>query len=120
MELKLKFVEEANQHSFKRKLFYQKAKKITHEILRREIEMNMVLGEVSGAERILDFILTNKKGGTPVEMDDLEAAIHMFISHGLNYVSKTYHGVEAFSIDRVLATHGYYEKEVPNERTDAE
>lgn len=118
MEIKLKFVQEANEHSFKRKLFFRNTKKITHEVLRTEIEMSMVLGEVSGAERILDFILSNKRAGTPIGGDDLEAAIHLFISHGLNYVSKTYHGVEAFSIDRVLKTHGYYDKGVSSEATE--
>jgi hypothetical protein len=101
------FVKDAQAHSFRR--ISKVPKKITPMLLRSEIEMAQVIGEVSGAERILDLII-NHKNDPNFSFDDLEAAIHVFLETGLNYVSKTYHGVQGFPLERVLKMHGYFEK----------
>lgn len=109
------FIKEAINYSFTR--IRKAPKKITPTHLAKEIEMAMALGETSGAERILDLI--NKHKDDPnFKMEDLEAAIHIFISTGLNYVSKTYQGYATFPLERVLKTHGYYKEKHDTQKTE--
>lgn len=104
------FVQGSVEYSFKRKNWLSsKTKKITHEMARKEIEVAQILGEISGVERVLDVILQLKKQHPDFTIEDVEAAIHVFLHTGLNYISESNYGVQGFSMERIMKVHGYFD-----------
>jgi uncharacterized protein (DUF433 family) len=102
------FIKEAKEFSFSRKLGMPK--KITPEFARQNIETAMILGEISGTERVLTTILDLKKTYPDFTMEDLEAALHEHLHKGLTYVSETLKIGGTFTIDRILKEYGYFDK----------
>lgn len=98
-------IKEAMFHAHTRK--ESLPKKLDALTLKGEIQVAHILGELSGVERILEFIVKKKDTLT---IADLEAEIHVYLVAGLNEVSKHYFGKPSFGIENVLRAHGYYEK----------
>jgi hypothetical protein len=108
MSNELNCVQDAIKHSFKRKMALSRSKKITHEVARKEIELAQVTGEASGAERILSVIVKAKaENNGVVNIEDLEAEIHLFVQKTLSYVSNHYYGKEIIKLEDLLKQHGY-------------
>jgi uncharacterized protein (DUF433 family) len=107
------FVKDAKDFSYNRKINFPK--KITAEYARRNVEVAMILGEVSGTERVLSMILELKKNYSDFTIEDIEAALHEHLYNGLDYISKEFNLNERFSMERILQEYGYYEKQEEKE-----
>lgn len=101
------FIQQAIEFSYKRKM--TAGKKITPEYHRKDIELSHIVGQATGAEHILATVLKCKQDPN-FNVEDLEAAIHVFIAESLSYVNKQCGKEQAFSIDTVLKVHGYLDE----------
>jgi hypothetical protein len=103
------FIMEAKEFSYSRKLKFNK--RITPELARKNIETAMILGEVSGTERVLTMILELKRLYPDFTIEDVEAALHEHLHKGLTYVAENLNIKTTFSIERILEEYGYLKKD---------
>lgn len=99
---------ESDRYAIRRKFSYkQHVKKISTEMLRQEIIIARILGELSGAERVLQSIVQNPEW----QREDIEAELHFFIKD-LNNVAATHLGAnKTIDIEDILQIHGYFKKD---------
>ena len=104
-----KVVKEHDAYASKRKFAYKRhTKKITPESLAQEISIGRVLGELSGAERILRAIVENKDW----TREDIEAELHLFIE-SLSEISSLYlKGKKVVDLNNILEIYGYFGKDM--------
>ena len=85
----------------------KKTKKVTFKMLKDEVIGSRLLGELSGAEKILQAIVDNKDW----DRDMIEAELHTFIVE-LNNLACEYLKLNTLvGVEDILREYGYYEKD---------
>lgn len=98
----------ASNYAERRKYSYKKyTKKSILELLRNEIQTGVILGELSGAERLLKAIVDNQDW----DRSDIEAELHLFISNLNNVVSEYLNSNTMVDLEDILEMYGYSSKE---------
>ena len=82
-------------------------KKVTPENLRKEVMLARILGEMSGAERVISSLVANPDW----DRDDLEVAIHQFVVDCADNAAKVMGEVNLIGINDVLEAHNYYKND---------
>ena len=82
-------------------------KKITSSILKEEIIAARILGEMSGAEKLLNAIVDNKDW----DRGDIEAELHIYIKDLNNMVCEYLHSNRLLEVDDILKAYNYIEED---------
>jgi len=100
-------VSQNEDYAIRRKFAYkQVTKKVNLTTLYEEIAIARVLGELSGAERLLRAIVENKDW----DRETIEAELHIFIENLSEIGSKYLEGKKTFELDDILEMYGYFGK----------
>ena len=81
-------------------------KKITLKMLEEELVIARMVGELSGAERVLKAVINNKEWSK----EDIEAELHLFIKDVYNTISGQINHNKKIDIEDVLKIYEYYNK----------
>jgi len=101
-------VDQNTDYAVRRKFAYKKiTKKVTLEVLSAEIAMARILGELSGAERILQAIVDNKDW----DREMIEAELHFFVESLAEIGSVYLEGKKTIGLEDILKMYGYYGKD---------
>jgi len=101
-------VNQNRDYAIRRKFAYKKiTKKVTLEVLSSEIAIARILGELSGAERILEAIVYNKDW----TREDIEAQLHLFIESLAEIGSVYLEGKKTIELEDILEMYNYFDKD---------
>jgi hypothetical protein len=81
-------------------------KKVSQEDLRKEVAVARILGEMSGAERVISSLVANPEW----DRETLEAELHMFVVNCGDAAAELMQSENCIDLEEVLLTHGYYQK----------
>lgn len=83
-------------------------KKFPPSVFKTELKFAYIAGELSGMERMLQYIIDNK---TTLTIEDLEAEIHQYLAKGLTELNSHFKTNDKYGLEVVLDRYGYYKKD---------
>jgi len=107
-ELYTRIVKHNTEYAYQRKFAYRKlGKKVSLETMANEIIIGRTLGELSGAEKILQAIVDNKDW----DREMIEAELHIFVEKLAEVGSLYLQGKKTIELEDILKMYGYFGKE---------